>query len=76
MGALSPLKSNSAEERVKDHVSKATSFCMIKQIAPIVTTTESCSSGSAMDSRGDYPLSQRGSSNNLTKNRFSFQQFG
>ena len=29
-----------------------------------------------MDSRGDYPLSARGSSNNLTKNRFSFQQFG
>ena len=49
---------------------------MIRQGPPIDITVGSQSSGSAMDSRGDYPLSARGSSNNLTKNRFSFQQFG
>jgi len=32
------------------------------------------STGSAIDSRGDYPLSRRSST--ITKNRFSFQTFG
>ena len=71
-----PALQSSSEESIRKDVSKANSFGMLKPTSPQVNrmATYSPSSGSAVDSRGDYPLSSRGS--NLTKNRFSFQTFG